>query len=155
MIVEPDYLDFLKLLNKNEVNYMIIGGYALAAHEVPRYTGDIDIWVKSDPENAGKIVQAIDEFGFGSLGISKEDFLSQNYFIQIGYAPVRIDITADISGITFEEAIKRRTIIDLGGLSVPFIGLEDLIKNKLASARAQDIVDVENLRKIMNQKKDK
>lgn len=153
MIVEPDYLDFLKILNKNEVIYMIIGGYALAAHDIPRFTGDIDIWVRSDHENAEKIVKAISDFGFGSLGISKEDFLSKNYFVQMGYAPVRIDITANISGITFEEAFIGRKVIDLSGLSVPFIGLNDLIKNKLASGRAQDRVDVGKLRKILRKKK--
>lgn len=155
MIVEPDYLDFLKMLNQNEVTYMVVGGYALAAHNAPRFTGDMDIWVKPDIENAKKIVRAIDDFGFGSLGITEKDFLSKNYFIQIGYAPVRIDITADISGITFEEAYFRKKEIDLSGLPVPFIGLDDLIRNKIASGRAQDIADVEKLQKLVSRKKDK
>jgi predicted nucleotidyltransferase len=155
MILEPDYLDFLKMLNKNEVIYMVVGGYALAAHNAPRFTGDMDIWLKPDIENAKKTVRAIEDFGFGSLGITEKDFLSKNYFIQIGYAPVRIDITADISGITFEEAYSRKKVIDLSGLSVCFIGLEDLIKNKIASGRAQDIADVEKLQKLVSRKKGK
>lgn len=153
MIVEPDYLDFLKTLQKNEVIFMVVGGYALAAHNAPRFTGDLDIWVKPNPVNAKKIVTAIDEFGFGSLGITEKDFLSKEYFVQLGYAPVRIDITSDLSGVLFEEAWSRRKIIELGGLGIPFIGMEDLIKNKIASGRAQDIADVEKLEKLKRRKK--
>lgn len=80
MIVEPDYLDFLKMLNKNHVVYTVIGGYALAAHDAPRFTSDIDIWIKAENENAEKVVKAIDDFGFGSLEISKEDFLFGKLF---------------------------------------------------------------------------
>lgn len=155
MIVEPDYLNFLKTLQKNEVIFMVVGGYALAAHNAPRFTGDLDIWVKPDPANAKRIVRAIDDFGFGSLGITEKDFLSKNYFIQLGYAPVRIDITSDLSGVFFEEAWADRKTIDLSGLKIPFIGMEDLIKNKIASGRAQDIADVEKLQKLKRRKKSK
>jgi predicted nucleotidyltransferase len=155
MIVEPDYLDFIKLLNQNEVVYMIVGGYALAAHDAPRFTGDLDIWIKQEEANAKKTVKALNDFGFGSLGITASDFLSQNYFIQLGYAPVRIDITADISGITFDEAFTRKKVINLNGVEVPFIGIDDLIKNKIASGRDQDLVDVKKLRKIIARKKEK
>jgi predicted nucleotidyltransferase len=151
MIVEKDFLDFFKALTKNNVEYLVIGGYALMAHERPRYTGDLDIWINPKVENAERIVQAIDDFGFGSLKVTKEDFLSQNYFIQIGYEPVRIDVTADISGVTFDEAYPRRKVIDISGLPVPFIGIHELIKNKLASGRDQDLPDAKKLKKKLGE----
>lgn len=147
MVVEKDFIDFLSILNRNKVRYLVIGGYALAAHDRPRYTGDLDIWVRPEIENAERTVKAIEEFGFASLEISKEDFLTSKYFVQIGYEPVRIDITSDISGVTFDEAFPNRKVVELEGIEIPFIGVQDLIKNKIASGRDQDLVDVKRLKK--------
>jgi hypothetical protein len=150
MIVEKDFLDFLRILNRNEVEYLVVGGYALMAHESPRYTGDLDIWINPTFENAERTVKAIDEFGFGSMKVTREDFLSKQYFIQIGFEPVRIDITSDLSGVTFDEAFPNRKIIDVDGMETPFIGIHELIKNKIASGRDQDMVDVKKLRKKLD-----
>src|SRR5688572_9510539 len=133
MIVEKDFIDFLSLLNQNMVEYLVSGGHAMTADDRPRYTGELDIWVKPEIGNAERTVKAIEDFGFESLQVTKEDFLTSKYFIQIGYEPVRIDITADISGVTFDEAYPKRKIIDVQGIEIPFIGVHELIKNKMAS----------------------
>lgn len=153
MIFEKDFIDFLKLLVKHEVTFMIIGGYALAVHQRPRFTGDLDIWIAGNSENAQKTVQAINEFGFESLKLSPKDFLSKDYFIQMGYEPVRIDVTANISGVSFEESYPNRKEVEIQGVLIPFIGINELIKNKLASGRDQDIVDVKKLKEIVRGKK--
>jgi predicted nucleotidyltransferase len=151
MLADKDFLEFLSLLNQHGVEYLIIGGHAMAAHDRPRYTGDMDIWVNPTVENAERVVAAITDFGFGSLGVTKEDFLTDKYFVQLGYEPVRIDITADISGVKFNEAYPKRKMINVQGLHVPFIGIHDLIANKLSSAREQDLLDVKNLRKRLKE----
>ena len=153
MIVEKDYLDFLQLLNQHHVEYLVIGGYAMIAYNEPRYTKDLDIWVKAEKTNAEKMIRVIDEFGFASLEINKEDFLSSRTFIQLGVAPVRIDLTSDISGVTFDEAFKNQELARIGGIEVPVIGIHELIKNKLISGRKQDIADAETLSKILKLKK--
>ncbi|HEX5172461.1 MAG TPA: nucleotidyltransferase [Cyclobacteriaceae bacterium] len=153
MIFEQDYIDFLRLLKKNGVTFLVIGGYALAVHERPRFTGDLDIWIEAEEINAQKVVNAINEFGFESLNVSAEDFLAEDYFVQMGYEPVRIDVTAKISGVTFQEAFPNRKEIEIQGMKIPFIGIEELIKNKLASGRDQDIVDVKKLQQIVKRKK--
>lgn len=119
----------------------------MTAHDRPRYTGDMDVWVRPEIKNAERTVKAIEEFGFGSLQVTKEDFLTNKYFVQIGYEPVRIDVTADISGVSFDEAYPNRKLVDVQGIQVAFIGVHDLIKNKLASGRDQDMVDVKKLKK--------
>ncbi|MFZ6010179.1 MAG: hypothetical protein ACOYXT_07490 [Bacteroidota bacterium] len=85
MIVEKDFLDFLQLLVKNRVRFMVVGGYALAAHHAPRFTGDLDIWIDQERENAENVLKTLNDFGFGSLELTSEDFLAKNYFVQIGY----------------------------------------------------------------------
>ncbi len=153
MIFEKDYIDFLRLLKENEVTFLVIGGYALAVHERPRFTGDLDIWIDANEENAQKVIKAINEFGFTSLNVSSEDFLSKDYFVQMGYEPVRIDVTANISGTTFKEAFPNRKEVEIQDMIIPFIGIEELIKNKLASGRDQDIVDVKKLKQVVKRKK--
>jgi predicted nucleotidyltransferase len=155
MIAEKDFLDFLKIINKHQVNYLVIGGYAMAAHDAPRYTKDLDIWIEREEINSEKVIAAICEFGFESLKLTKEDFLSSNVFVQIGFAPVRIDVTSDISGITFDEAYEGKKIVEIEGILIPVIGIEALIKNKQASGRLQDIADVEKLKKMLDLKKKK
>lgn len=145
MEIQQDFNDLLKLFNVHDVKYMIVGGYALAYHGHPRYTGDIDIFVKSDPENASKIMAALDEFGFGSIGIQQEDFEAPDQVIQLGVPPVRIDIVTSISGVTWEEASAYCVQGVYGETQVQFIGLKELIQNKRATGRKKDLADLESL----------
>lgn len=153
MIAEKDFLDFLKLLNQHRVTYLLIGGYAMAAHDEPRYTKDLDIWVKREEANAERVIDAINGFGFKSLNLTREDFLTNTQFIQLGVAPIRIDITSEVSGITFDEAFSKRIIVELDNIVIPVIGIEELIKNKMASGRMQDLADAEKLKKILRLKR--
>ncbi|MES2278329.1 MAG: nucleotidyltransferase [Bacteroidota bacterium] len=148
MNLEKDFEDFVRLLNDYHVDYMIIGGYALAFHGKPRHTGDLDIWIDISDENAGKMQIAIHDFGMSSLGLQKDDFLQAGVITQIGYPPLRIDILNEIDGVSFDEAYQNKAIIDIDGLMINYIGLDDLIKNKISSGRHQDISDVVALRKI-------
>jgi predicted nucleotidyltransferase len=148
MNLEKDFEDFVKLLNQHEVDYMIVGGYALAFHGKPRHTGDLDIWIAISDINANKMTEVIHDFGMASLRLQKSDFLQAGLITQIGYPPLRIDILNEIDGIGFEEAYQNKAIIDIDGLNINYIGLDDLIKNKISSGRHQDISDVVALRKI-------
>ena len=143
----PDFREFVELLNKNDVLYMIVGGYAVGFHGHPRYTGDLDIWLLPTQDNANKIVKAIESFGFGSLGISQEDLSSEGLIIQLGYPPLRIDLLTSIDGVKFEECYPNRKTTVIDGLLINFISYDDLIKNKKASGRHQDLGDIENLEK--------
>ena len=148
MTLDKDFEDFVVLLNKHEVDYMIVGGYALAFHGKPRHTGDLDIWIDISDGNARKMLNTIIEFGMGSLGMEKKDFLQKGIITQIGYPPLRIDILNEIDGVNFKEAYPNKLIIDVDGLQVNYIGLDDLIKNKKVSGRHQDISDVNELNKL-------
>jgi len=147
MTLEPDFEDFISLLNKYHVEYLIVGGYAMAFHGRPRYTGDLDIWINISESNAEKMLTVLAEFGFSSLLFIREDFLKENIINQIGYPPLRIDILTSIDGVTFNEAFSQKKMIQIDELEVAFIGLSQLIENKKASNRAQDIADIESLKK--------
>jgi hypothetical protein len=127
------------------VRYLVIGGYAVALHGHPRYTKDLDIWVERSRENAQALLQALAQFGMGSLGLSEEDFLTPDQVVQIGYPPNRIDILVSISGVEFPECFDRRVEVLLDGVNVYFIDLQHLKQNKKASGRLQDLADLENL----------
>ena len=148
MILDKDFEDFVFLLSKYNVEYMIVGGYALAFHGKPRHTGDLDIWINISDSNAEKMLKVIREFGMASLGMEKEDFLQKGIITQIGYPPLRIDILNEIDGVNFKDAYANKMIIDIEELSVNYIGLDDLIKNKKASGRHRDISDVTELNKL-------
>jgi predicted nucleotidyltransferase len=124
---------------------MIVGGYALAFHGKPRYTGDIDIWIDISEKNAETLLKVIDDFGLRSLGFVKEDFLREGFITQIGRPPLRIDILNGIDGVEFDEAIASVQIVSLEGLDVPYISLRDLVKNKQASGRKKDLADIKEL----------
>jgi hypothetical protein len=147
MPLSKDLREFVALLNSNEVEYLVVGAFAVAYHGFPRYTADLDIFVRSSEQNAERVLKTLGEFGFGSIGISKEDLRSSDSVIQLGVKPNRIDILSSISGITFDEAWTTRQEADLGGLRANFIGREALIQNKLATGRARDQGDAEELRK--------
>ena len=124
---------------------MIVGGYAVGIHGHPRYTGDLDIWLLPEKNNANRILSAIKEFGFGSIQISENDLCKEEMIIQLGYPPLRIYLLTSIDGVKFEEAYPNKKVLEIDGLKVNFIGYADLIKNKKASGRHQDLGDVENL----------
>ncbi len=142
-----DFKDLLKILSDNEVQYMIVGGYALSLYAAPRATGDIDIFVKVDQDNASRILKSLKEFGFGGLGITEQDLLTPEQVLQLGYPPNRIDILTGIEGVSWEEAFPNRKHIVHDDLVLPVIGKDDLIKNKLSTGRIKDMADVEKIRK--------
>lgn len=146
MIFEPDFVDFISLLNLHKVDYMIIGAHALAFHGRPRHTGDLDVWIKPDEENAFKMLAVINDFGFGSLGISEQDFLKDNYITQLGYPPLRIDILNNISGVSFDEAYENKVDGEIDDLKVSFINVNEFIKNKEATGRPKDLGDIDSLK---------
>jgi hypothetical protein len=123
----------------------VVGGYAVAQHGHPRYTKDIDIWVEMTKENAAKVVKALEQFGFASLGLKESDFLEADQIIQLGYPPSRIDLLTTLLGVEFAECYPSRVNIEMDGVPVNFIDLENLIKNKKAVGRHQDLADLENL----------
>ena len=148
MTLAQDFEDFIKLLHKNEVDYLVVGGYALAFHGKPRHTGDLDIWINNSEANAEKLVLAIADFGLSSLGLTKSDFMQEGYVTQIGYPPLRIDLLNTIDGVKFEDAFPNRLSVDVNGFDVNYIGLKEFIKNKTASGRSQDIADLKEIKKI-------
>lgn len=152
MIFEQDFIDFIELLNEQQVKYMVVGAFALSFHGRPRHTGDLDIWIKPDAENAGKMVKVIEEFGFGQLGLNDEDFLRENYVTQLGYPPLRIDILNAISGVNFDEAFHTRLETEIDGLQISFISAEDLIRNKRCVGRPKDLGDIDALEMLKKQK---
>ncbi|OGW16289.1 MAG: hypothetical protein A2Y48_09095 [Nitrospirae bacterium RIFCSPLOW2_12_42_9] len=144
-MLSKDFKEFIELLNENNVRYLVVGGYAVAFHGHPRYTKDLDIWVELSPDNANKIIDALKKFGFGSLGLKPNDFLESDQIIQLGYPPNRIDILTTLQGLNFEDCYKSRVEIEIQGLHIDFIDIENLRKNKRATGRSQDLADAENL----------
>jgi hypothetical protein len=144
-MLNQDFREFIQSLNDNQVRYLVVGGYAVALHGYPRYTKDIDIWIELAPENASRLVRSLDQFGFGSLGLKEQDFLDADTIIQLGYPPRRIDLLTTLPGVDFDQCFAERVVVDFDELPVNFIDLENLKKNKLATGRAQDIADIENL----------
>jgi hypothetical protein len=146
--VNPDFRDLLEGLITAEVEFLVVGAYALALHGVPRTTGDIDIWVRPTLENARRLVAALVSFGapLEASRISADDFCKPGLVYQIGLPPRRIDILTNLSGLTFEEAWLEKATTTLGSSRVYFIGRGLFIKNKLATGRAKDLADVERIK---------
>jgi predicted nucleotidyltransferase len=145
MVLDQDFREFIELLNKNEVRYLVVGGYAVGFHGYPRYTKDLDVWVEVDLENAKKIKRSLDEFGFNESGLTESDFLTPYQFIQLGYPPVRIYIATGCEGVEFDTCFQRKETIEIDGLEIKFIDIENLIVNKKALATPQDLADISNL----------
>jgi len=123
----------------------VVGGYAVGLHGHPRYTKDLDVWVLMERDNAVRLLEALSDFGFGSLGLSVADFLTPGQIIQLGYPPNRIDILNDLKGVDFLACWNDRVVVDIEGTPVSFINLPHLKANKLATGRHQDLADIENL----------
>lgn len=142
--VPSEFSEFLKLLNRGEVRYLLVGGYAVAYHGYPRATQDIDIWIDPDPENVERAANVVADFGFA--GPALEQWRANPVkMLRMGYPPNRIEVLVSISGVNFDEAYGRRVNITAGGVPATMIGIEDLRTNKLASGRHKDLDDLEQL----------
>lgn len=150
-----DFLDFLELLDKYKVNFLLVGGYAVILHGYNRSTGDLDLWIDKTPENYFRLKNTYEEFGAPIF--SKKDFEADNYDVwSIGVSPRKIEILTHVDGLTFAESKKKCEWLDIDNLhprhiKVPYIEFSDLIKNKTASGRLKDLADIEQLKKRNNQ----
>lgn len=140
-----DFKEFIQLLNKNQVEYLVVGGYAVGFHGYPRYTGDIDIWINPLKTNVNKMASVLEEFGFSPQHFNIEDFRIKDNIVRIGFPPNRIDLMVSIDGVIFNDCFPNRSVVDLGEMKVNFIGFKDLIKNKKACNRTKDKIDLKNL----------
>lgn len=142
MRLDRDFSEFIACCIAREVQFLIVGGYAVAAHGHPRYTKDLDVWIWLHPDNAERLTGALADFGFGALELTPADFLEPDTVIQLGYPPKRIDILTSVDGITFEDCWPNRMMVRIDEVPVPFIDLASLRLNKAASARPQDLADL-------------
>jgi len=145
MEAQKDFKELLVLFNEHKVEYVIVGGYALAFHGAPRYTGDIDILIHPDTANAHRILKALDKFGFGSVDLMEADFEKPENVIQLGVPPVRVDIITSLTGVSWEDACAGRIQGKYGDITVYYIGRKQFISNKRAVARKKDLADMEAL----------
>jgi hypothetical protein len=144
-ILTKDFVEFIECCVARDVKFLIVGGYALAAHGHPRATKDLDVWILMEQGNAEQLVGALDDFGMESVGLEASDFIEPDIVVQLGYPPLRIDLLTSASGVEFETCWSRRMMATVGSVEAGFISYEDLIANKRASGRPQDAVDVEVL----------
>lgn len=143
MDVFKDFIDFIILLQKYKVDYLIVGGYAVGLHSRPRATQDIDIWIRPSKRNAENVIKALKEFGFSDLDLDVEEFIVEDQLFILGNPPFRIDLLTSISGVQFDKAFKNKYVHDFGSIkNAYFISLYDLIKNKKASNRKKDKDDL-------------
>lgn len=140
-----DFQDFLRLLNKKEVKYLLVGGFAVGYYGFPRPTGDIDFWIAVSLQNARKMVQVLKEFGFDLPSLCEDDFLKEDRVIRLGNPPFRIEILTSISGVVFETCFAKKENINIDGIPVNLISYDDLKVNKKAANRDKDLIDLKNL----------
>ena len=145
MTVQQDFRDLLASLNEHDVEYLIVGAFALAYHGVPRFTGDLDIYVRPTVGNADRVVQALGAFGFRFDELSAADFTNEDLVVQIGRPPVRVDLMTAITGVTWTDARMHAVSASYGDVSVRFLGREQLVANKRATGRKKDLADLEAL----------
>jgi len=144
-MLSKEFKEFAKLLNDQKVEYLLVGGYAVVFYGYVRYTGDIDFWINPTKENAIRLIEVLDQFGFGSLNLTIEDFTKDDQIIQLGYPPNRIDIITSVTGLIFSDCYPKRKSFSIENIEIQTISLEDLKKNKKASGRYKDLDDLENL----------
>jgi hypothetical protein len=144
----PDFKEFLNLLYTHRVKYLLVGGYAVAAHGYPRFTGDLDIWIQTQAENAESVLKVCREFGFDVPSLRVDLFTDPKQMTRMGHPPLRIEILNSVSGLTFDPAWEHRISQVWDGVPVSLIALEDLRTNKLASGRMKDLADLENLPEV-------
>jgi hypothetical protein len=137
-----DFVEMLSALSEAGVEFLVVGAHALAAHGVPRATGDLDIWIRADPENAGRVLDALVRFGAPLFDLTARDLVTPDTVFQIGLPPSRIDLLTSISGVEFEAAWANRMPIPIGPLTIPVLGRADFLANKRASGRPKDLADL-------------
>ena len=145
MRLPKDFKEFLQLLNSKNIEYLVIGGYAVALYGYPRATGDMDIWIAISKDNARKLVEALKEFGFNVPELKEELFLEKEKNIRMGNPPLRIEILTSIDGVKFPKCYKNKKVVTIDDVKINFISIEDLRKNKKASGRYKDLDDLEHL----------
>lgn len=145
MELDRDLSEFIECCVAREVRFLVVGGYAVAAHGHPRYTKDLDVWVWIDVGNARRLILALADFGFAALGLTEDDFTQPGLVVQLGHPPKRIDLLTSIDGVEFEACWGDHVDIDVGGVTIPVIDLDSLLANKRASGRLQDLADAEAL----------
>lgn len=143
--ISSDYSDLFSVFNKHKVKYLVVGAYAVVYYTEPRFTKDLDIWVKTNSKNAEKVYNALQDFGAPLTGLRPSDFLNEKMVYQIGVAPVRVDVMMGMSGVRFDDAWKRRTRSTYAGAPINLISLPDLIRSKRRAGRPQDRLDLEKL----------
>lgn len=146
--MHPDFQDLLRDFASAEVRFMVVGGYAVGVHGHPRATKDLDLWVEASVENAPRVIAALTSFGAPLMGLTERDFWTPEKGLIIGVPPVRIDVITSIAGIAFDAAWPRRVSTRFGDVPTPVIGREDLLTNKRAAGRLQDLADVEALERL-------
>ncbi|MGB1126217.1 MAG: nucleotidyltransferase [Phycisphaeraceae bacterium] len=143
--LSPEFLAFLKCLNDETVDYLLIGGYAVNIHGYSRATTDMDVWIATTPENAGKLIRAFDRYGFDVDGMSESIFTEPRSIVRFGEAPMKIEVVTTIGGVEYTKCRANAIKVNVSGLTVPVISLADLRLNKAASGRPKDLVDLEHL----------
>lgn len=149
MELSKDLSEFIRLMNERGVQYLLVGGWAVGYHSVPRFTGDIDFLIGTQRRNAQAILKVLNEFGFGSVGITLEDLMRAHYVIQLGRPPNRIDLITSIDGVLFEKAWANRIKGEIGSVPVTLISVDDLMKNKEVAARPKDLMDLHALKMVL------
>jgi hypothetical protein len=144
-VLNPDFRDMLSALSDEGADYLLVGAYAVAVYGLPRATGDLDLWVRVSPQNAARVLRALARFGAPLTDVREADLNRPGTVVQIGVAPRRIDLLTTLDGLEFDEAWARRTHVDVEGLRVPVIARADLVRNKKAVGRPQDLADVARL----------
>ena len=147
MKINSDFKDLLRDLSEAGVRYLIVGGYAVMVYTEPRYTKDLDLWIKPELANARALLKALSEFGAPIAGVKPEDFTEPEIFFQIGVDPVRVDIMTSVLGLDFETAWNRRIEVDFSGVHAPVLCREDILAAKIASGRTRDRIDARQLRR--------
>jgi hypothetical protein len=140
-----DFRDFLQLLNAGKVEYLLVGGYAVAHYGYPRATGDMDVWVAANPSNAHKVADVLQRFGFAAESVNAVQFSTPDQVVRMGVPPICIDVITSASGVEFDDCYARRHTATLDGIEINIIHVDDLKRNKKASGRAKDLNDLENL----------
>ncbi|HUQ97814.1 MAG TPA: nucleotidyltransferase [Gemmatimonadaceae bacterium] len=141
------------MLNSHGVEYLIVGGHAVAFHGHPRFTGDMDFFIRATAANVRRVLEVLEKFGFGGLGITERDLLEPGRIVQLGQPPNRIDLLASITAIEFDAAWAARVPAEMDGVPVHLLGFDDLILNKRSAARTKDLADVEKLLAVKNRRK--
>lgn len=147
MLTSPDFKELLSLFKKHNVQYLIVGGYAVMRYSEPRFTKDLDVLIAVNDANAAAVYNALLEFGAPLRNLTPQDFAQEGYFYQMGAPPLRVDVLMSIPGVDFVKAWKRRETVRIADMEMHFISKDDLIEAKLASGRPQDLLDLEHLKR--------